>query len=91
MKIECNSIEISEDDLGFQIEFVEKKIKEGPESLDYNNINEDVNSIGPYLLIQRSYPEDEFERDYYYIESKYPSGEVASYEKVSMATFAGFQ
>ena len=69
MKIECNRIEVSEDDLGLEIEFLENKYEEDPESLDYNNITEIINSIGPYLLIQRSYPEDEFESDYYYIES----------------------
>ena len=55
--------------MGLEIEFLEKKYEEDPESLDYDNITEVVNSIGPHLLIQRSYPEDEFERDYYYIES----------------------
>lgn len=69
MKIECNRIEISEDDLGLEIEFLENEFEEDPESLDYNNITEVINSIGPYLLIQRSYPEDEFEKNYYYIES----------------------
>jgi len=69
MKVECNRIVISEDDLGLEIEFNENELVEDPESLDYNNITEVANSIGPYVLIRRSYPEDEFETDYYYIES----------------------
>ena len=68
MKIECKRLSISEDDLGLQIVFYEMEKEEGPESLDYSNITEVVKSIGSYLMIQRSYPEDEFEKDYYYIE-----------------------
>jgi len=81
MKIECNRIRISNDDLVLHIEFLEKKHEEDPESLDYNNITEVVNSIGSYLLIQRSYPEDEFEKDYYYVESSFleESGELRNF------------
>ena len=68
MKIECKRLSISEEDLGLQIVFYSNEKEEDPESLDYSNITEVVNSIGPYLMIQRSYPEDEFEKDYYYIE-----------------------
>ena len=68
MKIECKRLSISEEELGLQIVFYSNEKEEDPESLDYSNITEVVNSIGPYLMIQRSYPEDEFEKDYYYIE-----------------------
>ena len=68
MKIECKRLSISDDEFGLEITFYEKEKGEDPESLDYDNISEVINSIGPYFLLQRSYPEDEFERDYYYIE-----------------------
>jgi len=36
---------------------------------------------GQYLLLQRTYPEDEFESDYYYIETSTPdkSGELKDF------------
>ena len=37
-----------------------------------------MTSSGHYVLLQRTYPEDEFESDYYYIETSVPdkSGEL---------------
>ena len=65
MNFKCNRISISDETLGCTITFYEK---EKEEIFEDRSIHEIVNSIGTYLLIQRTYPEDEYENDYYYIE-----------------------
>ena len=44
-------------------------------------IDEILTSSGNYILLQRTYPEDEFESDYYYIETSNPdkSGELKDF------------
>jgi hypothetical protein len=67
MKFECKEISIVDEELGCTVSFRENK-----DSYDYENeqsINQILSSIGQYILLQRTYPEDEFEKDYYYFES----------------------
>ena len=65
MNFTCNRISISIEELGCTISFYEK---EKEEIIEDGSIDEIVNAIGTYLMIQRTYPEDEYENDYYYIE-----------------------
>jgi hypothetical protein len=67
MKLDCKEISISDDELGCTIEFSEEK-----EEFDVNikkSVKEILASIKPYILLQRTYGEDEFEEDYYYFET----------------------
>jgi hypothetical protein len=67
MKFECKEISIVDEEFGCTVSFRENK-----DSYDYENeqsINQILSSIGQYILLQRTYPEDEFEKDYYYFES----------------------
>lgn len=82
MKINCIEISISDEELGCQVTFSEKKDL-GEESVNMT-VQEIIDSIGRYLLIQRSYPEFEDESDYIYFETHDEefSGELSDYEMV---------
>ena len=49
------------------------------EKLTFDEI---IDSIGTYIMLQRTYAEDEFEEDYCYLESSDPekSGEIENFE-----------
>jgi hypothetical protein len=82
MKINCIEISINDEELGCQVTFSEKKdLGEDTENM---TVQEIIDSIGRYLLIQRSYPEDEFESDYIYFETHDENfaGELIDYEIV---------
>jgi len=67
MKINCIEISISDEELGCQVTFSEKKDL-GEEATNMT-VQEIIDSIGRYLLIQSSYPEFEVESDYIYFET----------------------
>lgn len=82
MKISCIEISISDEELGCQVTFSEKKDL-GEETANMT-VQEIIDSIGRYLLIQRSYPEFEDESDYIYFETHNEefAGELSDYEMV---------
>ena len=82
MKINCIEISINDEELGCQVTFSEKKDL-GEESANMT-VQEIIDSIGRYLLIQRSYPEFEDESDYIYFETHDEefSGELSDFEMV---------
>ena len=67
MKFVCKEISISDEELGCQVTFSENEDL-GPETANMS-LKEIEESIGKYLLLQRSFPEDEFEEDNYYFET----------------------
>ena len=82
MKINCIEISISDEELGCQVTFSEKK--DLGEDAANMTVQEIIDSIGRYLLIQRSYPEFEDESDYIYFETHDEefAGELSDYEMV---------
>jgi hypothetical protein len=67
MKFDCEELSISDEEFGCTICFSEIEDKKNFEiGQSYNEI---MTSIGPYISLQRTYPESEFESDYYYFES----------------------
>ena len=66
MKFDCKEISISDEEFGCTLTFSENK----DDSSDAANIEiaDLMNSSDQYLMLQRTYPEDDFEEDYYYIE-----------------------
>ena len=67
MKFDCKEISISDEEIGCTLVLSEKE-----EEANYSEgmtIDQIMSSIGPYLLLQRTYPEEEYEKDYYYIET----------------------
>jgi len=67
MKIDCKEISINSDDIGCQVSFSENEFL-GTE-IETMTDEEILESSGNYLLIQRSFPEDDFEDDYFYYET----------------------
>ena len=67
MKFECKEISISDEEFGCTVTLSENK-----EMNDFEKeqtVDEIMNSIGQYIILQRTYAEDEFEKDYYYFET----------------------
>lgn len=80
MNFNCIEISISDDDLGCQVIFSEKK--DLGEETEKMSMQEIIDSIGSFLLLQRSYPEDEFESGNYYFETNDENlcGDLVDYE-----------
>lgn len=72
MKFICQDISINDEPFGCTVSLSENRDEfneENAKKLAKISPSEVVESIGRYILIQRSYPEDEFEKDYYYFEA----------------------
>ena len=82
MKLYCKRISINDGGLGCQVAFYEKKDL-GEETVNMS-FNEIIESKGRYLLLQRSFPDDDYESDYIYFETHDDkhSGELVGYEIV---------
>ena len=78
----AKEISISDEGFGITISICQKEDKYNP-NIDLS-FEEIVNSMGKYILLQKTYAEDEFETDYYYFEShdKDNCGELDDYEIV---------
>jgi hypothetical protein len=80
MNFVCKEISISDEEFGCTVTFSEKE-----EANDFENqktVDEIMDSIGQYVMLQRTYGEDEFEKDYYYFETSdfEKSGELDDFE-----------
>ena len=82
MKLNCIEISINDEELGCQVTFSENKDL-GEETANMS-VKKIIELIGRYLLLQRSYPEDDFESDYIYFEThdENYAGELVDYEMV---------
>ena len=80
MKFSCKEISIDDEDLGCTISFSENVDNDGFEK--ERTIDEIMDTIGQYITLQRTYPEDEFEKDYYSFESSDfdKSGELVDFK-----------
>ena len=67
MNFECKEISISDEELGCQLVFQEHKSL--GEEIENMTIEEIQKSTGKYFLLQRFYPEDDYEKSYCYLES----------------------
>lgn len=86
MNFNCIEISISDDDMGCQVIFSEKK--DLGEETEKMSVQEIIDSIGSFLLLQRSYPEDEFESGSYYFETNDENlcGDLVDYEMMLSKT-----
>lgn len=82
MKLNCIEIAISDEELGCQVTFSNKKSL--GEEVAHMTVQEIIDSTGEYLLIQRSYRDFEDESDYIYFETHNEeyAGELSDYEMV---------
>lgn len=71
MKFDCKEISISDENFGFTLTFSEEKYDPITESK--KTIKELMHSSNEYLMIQKTYAEDEFETDYLYFETNDPN------------------
>ena len=66
MKFNSKEIQIENDEFGYTLTFSEDK--NDYECEMNKSTRELMHSTQKYILLQRTYPEDEFEKDYYYFE-----------------------
>lgn len=80
MKFVCKEISISDEEFGCTVTLSENEDEN--EFENQKTVDEIMDSIGQYVMLQRTYGEDEFEEDYYYFESSDfdKSGELDEFE-----------
>ena len=79
MNFVCKEISINDEAFGCTVTFSEKE----DSGFDYEETVEEImNATDQYLMLQKTYGEDEFEEDYFYIESRdfEKSGELEDFE-----------
>lgn len=79
MNFVCKEISINDEEFGCTVTLSEKE----DSGFDYEETVEEImNATDQYLMLQKTYGEDEFEEDYYYIESRdfEKSGELEDFE-----------
>ena len=79
MNFVCKEISINDEEFGCTVTLSEKE----DSGFDYEETVEEImNETDQYLMLQKTYGEDEFEEDYYYIESRdfEKSGELEDFE-----------
>ena len=78
MNFQCKELSISDYELGFTIIFSDSQSSDD----QFKTEEEIINSGEKYLLIQRSYPEEEDDIDYYYIETSETDTELSPRDKM---------
>ena len=78
MNFQCKELSISDEELGFTIVFSDSISSDD----QFKTEEEIMNSGEKYLLIQRSYPEEEDDIDYYYIETSETDTELSPRDKM---------
>ena len=86
MNFVCKEISTSDEEFGCSV-----TLSENQEYNDFKNqktCDEIMNSIGQYVMLQRSYGEDDFEQDYYYFETSdfEKSGELDDFDIILTET-----
>ena len=79
MNFVCKEISINDEEFGCTVTLSEKE----DSGFDYEETVEEImNATDQYFMLQKTYGEDEFEEDYYYIESRdfEKSGELEDFE-----------
>lgn len=74
----CKELSILDEELGFTIILSDSKSSDD----QFKTVEEIMNSEEKYLLIQRSYPEDDDDIDYYYIETSETDTELSPRDKM---------
>ena len=80
MKFTCKEISISDEEFGCTVTLSENE--DDKEFENQKTVDETMDSIGQYIMLQRTFGEDEFEEDYYYFETSDfdKSGELDDFE-----------
>ena len=67
MKFECKEISINDEEFGCTVSLSDTKEKNNYDK--ELSIDEVMDSLGQYIMLQRTYAEEDFEDDYYYFET----------------------
>src|SRR5687767_2192195 len=80
MKFDCKEISMSDEAFGCTLTLSEEK-DDAAEQMEMS-IEQIMNSSGQYFLLQRTYSEDDFEKDFYYFETSDldKSGELKNFK-----------
>ena len=80
MNFVCKEISISDEEFGCSVTFSENE--EYISTENQKTVDQLMNTIGQYIMIKKTYGEDEFEEDYYYFETSdfEKSGELNDFE-----------
>ena len=82
MTFDCKEISISDRDFGCIIKLSDRVDRGYVEGQTFEEM---INSSGKYLLIQRSYPEDSYENDYYTVETSEYDEVVGQQDKLILS------
>jgi len=83
MKFECKKISISDEGFGCTLTLSDEEENRYVENMTTEEL---MNSSEQYILLQRTYGEDEFENDHYYIETSVPN-KIGKLEEFSIDLF----
>lgn len=80
MKFKCREISINDDEFGCTV-----SLSDNTEPNNFEKewtVDEIISSLGQYVMLQKTYAENEFEQDYYYFETSNfdKSGELKDFE-----------
>ncbi len=83
MKFDCKKISISDEGFGCTLTLSDEE-----DNRDFENMTTEelMNSSEQYILLQRTYQENEFEKDNYYIETSVPN-KIGRLEEFSIDLF----
>jgi len=86
MKFVCKEIAIIDSDFGCEVTLSDRADQDDIQA--GQTVEEIVNSLGQYILLQRTYSEDEFDSEYVYFETSdfEKSGELLEFELVLSRT-----
>jgi hypothetical protein len=74
MNFQCEELTISDEEFGCTITFSDSKSSDD----QFKTLEEIMNSEEKYLLIQRTYPEDDYGSDYYHLETSETDNKLGS-------------
>jgi hypothetical protein len=78
MNFQCKELSISDEEFGFTIIFSDTISSDD----QFKTVEEIINSGEKYLLVQRTYPEDDHELDCYYLETSETATELSLKDKM---------
>ncbi|MEP6951821.1 MAG: hypothetical protein ABI863_21200 [Ginsengibacter sp.] len=64
MKFNCKNLSIDDEESGYTVSFSDQEEHFDPD--EKISIDAVMASLGQYIMLQRTYGEDDFEEDYYY-------------------------
>jgi hypothetical protein len=80
INFQCIELTIQDEELGFTVTFSDSRSADD----QYKTDEEIMNSVEKYLLIQKTYAEDEYDTEYYHFESSESNESFDPYGKINI-------